>query len=189
MALLPLTWLIWDAGTGNLGANPVEALTHRTGQWGLRFLLIGLAITPLRILTGYGRLLRFRRMLGLYAFFYASLHFLIYLILDRELEFNTIVEDIAERPYITIGFTALMLMMPLAVTSNRALMRRMGRRWQQLHRLVYVVGVCAIVHFLWLVKADLRAPLVYASVLATLLAVRVWHAHWGKAPRRATAKA
>jgi sulfoxide reductase heme-binding subunit YedZ len=179
--LVPFALLVHGAVTGGLGANPVERVTHVTGEWGLHFLLLTLAVTPLRRLTGWIWLLRLRRMLGLFVFFYASLHLLTWAWLDKELSWPLIVADISERPYVTVGFAAWLLLVPLALTSTRAAMRRLGRRWQQLHRLVYAVGVLAILHYLWLVKADLLQPLLYALVLAVLLALR-WPALAGMRP-------
>jgi len=173
LCLLPLALLVWRIAAGRLGANPVEAVLHFTGAWGLRLLLVTLAVTPLRRLTGRGWLLRFRRMLGLFAFFYVVLHVTVYLVLDRGLAWDEIVTDLSKRPYIMVGFAAFVLLMPLAVTSTRGWVRRLGRRWQLLHRSVYLIAVLGVLHFLWLVKADLREPLIYAAVLAVLLAARV----------------
>jgi methionine sulfoxide reductase heme-binding subunit len=172
-ACAPLTLLLFDAASDGLGANPVEAVLHRTGDWALRLLLVTLAITPLRRWTGWQWLLRFRRLLGLVAFGYALLHGLTYVVLDRGLLWDEIVADVLERPYFTVGLTALLLMVPLAATSTRAMMRRLGRRWQQLHRLVYAAGVLAVLHFLWASKLDRVEPLVYAGILAVLLLSRV----------------
>jgi sulfoxide reductase heme-binding subunit YedZ len=152
----------------------VAALTHGTGDWALRLLLLSLAMTPLRRLLGQPWPIRFRRLVGLYAFFYACLHLSIYLVLDLGGYWTQIFEDIAKRPYITVGFGAWLLLLPLALTSTRGWIRRLGRRWGQLHRLVYVAGGLAVLHFLWLVKSDLREPLVYAAVLALLLGLRLW---------------
>ncbi len=179
LCLLPLALLGWRIAAGRLGANPVEAVLHFTGAWGLRLLLVTLAVTPLRRLTGRGWLLRFRRMLGLFAFFYVVLHVAVYLVLDRGLAWEEIVTDLAKRPYIMVGFAAFVLLVPLAVTSTRGWVRRLGRRWQLLHRSVYLIAVLGVLHFLWLVKADLREPLIYAAVLAVLLAARVPWARLG----------
>lgn len=181
LALIPFAWLVWDiylAATGGdaLGADPVAAITHRTGDWALRFLLLTLAVTPLRRLSGRTALLRFRRMLGLYAFFYASAHFATYLVLDLGGYWAQILDDIVKRPFITVGFSAWLLLLPLVATSTRGMMRRLGRRWGQLHRLVYAIAVLAVLHFVWLVKSDLREPLIYAGILALLLGLRVWWA-------------
>lgn len=159
----------------SLGANPVEALLHGAGAWGLRLLLVTLAVTPVRRLTGLNWLVRLRRMLGLFAFFYIACHFLIYAVLDQGLALDAIVEDIAERPYITIGMAALVMMIPLAVTSTNAMVRRLGRRWQTLHRLVYPIAILGVWHFWWQVKQDIREPLIYALILAALLGFRIWH--------------
>ena len=157
----------------SLGANPVEELIHRFGIWGLNFLLITLAVTPLRRLTGKNWLLRFRRMFGLFAFFYVLMHFLTYAGLDQRFSLPAILEDIAERPYITVGFTAFLLLIPLAATSTKAMMKRLGRRWQKLHRLVYVIAILGVCHFYWQVKLDTMEPLIYAAILAVLLAFRI----------------
>ena len=177
LSLLPAAGLAAGLFTGGLGANPVEALTHSTGEWALRFLLLTLAVTPLRRLTGYGSLIRLRRMLGLFAFFYAALHLSTYVALDQFFDAAAIVKDVVKRPYITAGFLGFVLMAPLAATSTAGMIRRLGgRRWQQLHRLVYPCAIAAVVHFLWLVKADLTEPLLYAGVLTALLGYRaaVW---------------
>jgi len=175
LALLPLAWLAKGVVDDSLGADPVAALTHETGQWALRLLLLGLALTPLRRLLGQSWPIRFRRLVGLYAFFYACLHLAVFLVLDLGGFWTQIFEDIVKRPYITVGFAAWLLLLPLALTSTKGWMRRLGRRWASLHRAVYAVGVLAVLHFLWLVKSDLREPLVYAGILALLLGVRaVW---------------
>ncbi|KFN46991.1 protein-methionine-sulfoxide reductase heme-binding subunit MsrQ [Arenimonas metalli] len=174
LALLPLAWLVRGVVGDGLGADPVAALTHATGEWALRLLLLGLALTPLRRLTGQAWPIRFRRLVGLYAFFYACLHLAVFLVLDLQGFWTQIFEDIVKRPYITVGFAAWLLLVPLAFTSTRGWMRRLGRRWAQLHRLVYAIGVLAVLHFLWLVKSDLREPLVYAAILAGLLGLRLW---------------
>ena len=157
----------------NLGANPVEEILHQLGLWGLRFLLITLAISPIRQLTGLLALTRLRRMLGLFAFFYVLMHFMTYAILDQGLLLSAIVEDIVERPYITLGITALLMLIPLALTSNQAMMRRLGRRWQKLHRLVYPIAILGVWHFYWQVKKDILEPLVYISILVLLLGFRL----------------
>jgi sulfoxide reductase heme-binding subunit YedZ len=171
--LIPAALLVWRAAADDLGANPIEAVTLSTGRWTLRFLLITLAITPLRRLTGWNRVITFRRMLGLFAFFYASLHFATYLVVDQFFDWETIVEDITKRPFIMAGFAALVLLVPLALTSTKGWIRRLGRRWQMIHRLIYVATALAVVHFIWKVKSDLRDPLLYASILAVLLGFRV----------------
>jgi len=185
--LAPLAWLASGAfgwfGV-SLGPDPVKELEHECGKTALNLLLLTLAVTPVRELTSQPQLLRLRRMLGLFAFFYVVLHFTIYLVLDLELNFATLGADIAKRPYITIGFTALLLLIPLAVTSTNGMMRRLGRRWQTLHRLVYVIAVLGVWHFYWQVKRDVREPLLYAGILAVLLGYRVLRA---LARRRAAA--
>ncbi|MBS1248383.1 MAG: ferric reductase domain protein transrane component domain, partial [Proteobacteria bacterium] len=144
------------------------------GDWSLRFLLLTLAVTPLRRLTGWNGLQRFRRLLGLFAFFYVSLHFGVYLVFDQFFDWRAIVADIAKRPYITVGFAGWLLLIPLAVTSTGGMMKRLGRNWQGLHRLVYLIGALGVLHYLWLVKADLSEPLLYAGILALLLSYRLW---------------
>jgi sulfoxide reductase heme-binding subunit YedZ len=183
LCLAPFLWLIWDVIQEQLSANPIEDITHRTGDWALRFLLITLAVTPLKRLSGQVWLLRLRRMLGLYAFFYALLHFLTYLWLDQQFLFSEILVDIGKRPYITVGFTAFVLLIPLAATSNRYAMRRLGRRWQKLHRTVYVIAALAVLHYLWLVKADSREPVIYGLILVALLGIRAW---WQRRDNRPT---
>jgi len=177
--LAPLAWLTCGAlglfGV-SLGADPVKELEHEAGKTALNLLLLTLAVTPVRELTAQPQLLRLRRMLGLFAFFYVVVHFTIYLVLDLELNFRTLGADIAKRPYITIGFTALLLLIPLAVTSTNGMMRRLGRRWQTLHRLIYVIAVLGVWHFYWQVKRDVREPLLYAGILAVLLGYRVLRA-------------
>ena len=176
-ALAPFARLLVRGIGGDLGANPIEVITHETGIWALRFLIITLAITPLRWLTGWNAIIGFRRMLGLFAFFYASFHFFTYLVLDQFFEFSYILGDIAKRPYITVGFTAFVLLIPLAVTSTAGMIRRLGgRKWQLLHRLIYLSALLGVVHYLWLVKADAERPLTYGAILASLLGFRAWHA-------------
>jgi methionine sulfoxide reductase heme-binding subunit len=182
-SLIPFAWLLCGAFGWfgfSLGADPVKKLEHECGTWALNFVLITLLVTPLRQLTGLSHLPRLRRMLGLFAFFYVLLHFTVYLTLDLELNFGTLFKDIAKRPYITIGFLALLLLIPLAVTSTNKMMRRLGRRWQKLHRLIYVIAVLGVWHFYWQVKRDIREPLIYAGILAVLLGYR-----WVKARRKA----
>jgi sulfoxide reductase heme-binding subunit YedZ len=157
-----------------LGANPVETLSHATGDWSLRFLLLTLAITPLRRLSGWNGVQKYRRMLGLFAFFYVSLHFAVYLVFDQFFDWTAIVADIARRPYITVGFAAFVLLIPLAITSTNGMIRRLGRHWQRLHRLVYLTAILGVLHYAWLVKADLREPLLYGGLLAALLGYRLW---------------
>jgi len=175
--LAPVALLVAQASLGQLGANPIDKVTDVTGTWTLRFLLLTLAVTPLRRLTGWNAAVRYRRMLGLFAFFYGCLHLLTYVVLDQFFAFDEIVKDVAKRPFITAGATGLLLMIPLAITSTAGWMRRLGgRRWQQLHRLAYVVAVAGVVHYYWLVKADTSRPVRYGLVLAVLLAARLWFA-------------
>lgn len=160
----------------SLGPNPVEELIHRCGKWGLNLLLITLAVTPLRRITGWNAAIRFRRMLGLFAFFYILLHFFMYAGVDQRFELAYIIEDIVERPYITLGMTGLLLLVPLAVTSTNGMMRRLGRKWQKLHRLIYPIAILGVWHFWWQVKQDILEPVIYAAILALLLGVRVYYA-------------
>jgi sulfoxide reductase heme-binding subunit YedZ len=171
--LMPLAWLIWDALHDGLGTDPVAQLEHRSGDWALRLLLATLAITPLRRLAGRAEFVRFRRMLGMFAFFYACVHLTIYLVIDLGAYWSQLFADIVKRPYITVGFVAWLLLIPLAVTSTRGMMRRLGRHWQRLHRLVYVIALLAVLHFLWLVKADHREPLIYLAIFGALMLLRV----------------
>ena len=171
--LTPLACLIWDALHDGLGTDPVAQLEHRSGDWALRLLLVTLAITPLRRLAGRAELVRFRRMLGMFAFFYACVHLAIYVFIDLGAYWSQLFADVVKRPYITVGFAAWLLLIPLAVTSTRGMMRRLGRHWQRLHRLVYLIALLAVLHFLWLVKADHREPLVYLAILALLMLARV----------------
>jgi sulfoxide reductase heme-binding subunit YedZ len=185
-ALWPVYWLVWAALTDHLTANPISAITNHTGLWTLRLLAITLAVTPIRRLTGWHDVIRLRRMLGLFAFFYGTLHFLTYLVVDQFFAFDEILKDIAKRPYITVGFTGFVSMLPLAATSTAAMIRRLGgARWRRLHRLVYVTACAGVLHYLWLVKADRRSPLTYAAVIGTLLAARVGMAAAKRAKRRA----
>jgi methionine sulfoxide reductase heme-binding subunit len=173
--LLPLAVLAWQALSNNLGANPIDEITDQTGIWTLRLLLITLAVTPARRLSGWNRLIRLRRMLGLLAFFYGSLHFLTYLWLDQFFVVEDIIADVRDRPFITVGFTSFVLLMPLAATSTAAMIKRLGGRWwQRLHRVVYAIAIGGVVHYLWLVKADIRQPLIYGGILAALLGFRLW---------------
>lgn len=173
LCLTPCIYLLFSALTNQLGANPIEKITHFTGDWSLNFLLISLSVTPLRRLTGWTVLIRFRRMLGLYAFFYVCMHFLCYMILDHFFDWVTIIEDVLERPYITVGFTAFLLLIPLAVTSTKKMMIRLGKNWKKLHRIVYLISPLAILHYLWLVKSDIRAPLIYAIIFVLLILLRL----------------
>jgi sulfoxide reductase heme-binding subunit YedZ len=178
LALTPVAWLALRAAAGGLGANPLEAITHATGDWTLRFLLATLAVTPLRVLTGVNALIRFRRMLGLFAFFYGTLHLLTYLWFDQFFSWPDILRDIPKRPFITAGFAAFTLLVPLAATSTAGMIRRLGgARWRALHRLVYLAAILGVVHFWWLVKADVSEPRLYAVVLGILLVARLWVAY------------
>ena len=178
LCLVPATLVITDAFeiTGQLGANPIEEIQDRFGIWAIRFIMITLSVTPLRHLTGWNWLIRFRRMFGLFTFFYVLMHFLTWLILDQSLLLSAIAEDLTERPFITIGFTALVLLTALAVTSTNGMRRRMGRRWQKLHYSVYVIGLLGVWHYWWQVKKDASDAQVYAVILAMLLGIRAyWH--------------
>ena len=178
--LIPFGQLAYNAYADNMGANPIEAITRFTGSWTLIFLLVTLSVTPLRKITGWNNLIKLRRMFGLFAFFYALLHFSTFVVLDHFFDFDRIVKDIYKRPYVTAGFTSLVLMIPLAITSTTGMIRRLGRRWQQLHRLVYAVAIGGVIHFYWLVKADIRRPVQYGTVLALLLGYRLvarWAPH------------
>lgn len=173
VCLLPLARLVYLGVIGGLGANPIEFVTRSTGTWALAGLMVTLSVTPLRRLTGLAGLIRYRRMLGLFAFFYACLHFVAYVWLDQFFDPAAIARDIVKRPFVTVGFAAFILLVPLAATSSHAMMRRLGRRWQQLHRLIYLIALLGVVHYLWLVKKDLTEPLIYGGVLALLLALRL----------------
>ena len=186
-ALVPLTLLVYNVLTGNTSANPAEDILLTTGIWAFRFLLATLAVTPIRRLTGWNRIIQYRRMLGLFAFFYASVHLLSYFAFDRFFVFGEVLGDIAKRPFITAGMAAYTLMVPLALTSTKGWIRRLGRRWQVLHRLVYLSAAAAALHFIWKVKVAFGEPIYYAVVLAVLLAFRlVWKARAvsGPPPRR-----
>lgn len=174
LGLLPLLRLLWLGFSDELGANPVEFIEHSTGTWALVSLLLSLAITPLKQIFGWPWLLLYRRMLGLFMFFYACLHFLSYLWLDHWFAWAEIVEDISKHPYVLVGFTALMLSLPLALTSNQFMMRKLKRRWKTLHQLVYPIAILVILHYWWLVKQDITQPALYALVLAILLLARVY---------------
>jgi sulfoxide reductase heme-binding subunit YedZ len=176
LSLLPALWVAAAAFGigGSLGANPVEAILDHFGNWGLRFVMIALAVTPLRQITGFNWLARFRRMLGLFAFFYVLMHFLTWLVLDQGLLMSAIIEDIAKRPFITIGFAALVLLTAMAATSTASIRRHLGRAWDKLHYSVYAVGILAVWHYWWQVKADIREPLIYAGILVFLLGYRLY---------------
>lgn len=180
VCLIPLALFSFDVISGELSADPVKDATLMTGDWTLRFLLITLLVTPIRRWTGWSRVLRLRRMLGLYAFFYAFLHFLVWFWLDRELQLGDVIEDILKRPYITVGFSAFVMLIPLAITSNKFSIRRLKQRWQKLHKLVYLIAGLGVLHFLWLVKADVQEPVIYAVILIALLGIR---ARWERQSR------
>ena len=180
--LVPVAWLAVGAWRDDLGANPIEKITHVTGDWALRFLLLSLTVTPLRRLLRWNELVAYRRMLGLFAFFYAVLHLSTFVVLDHYFDWQAIVADVYKRPYVTAGATALLCLIPLAITSTRGWIRRLGRRWTTLHRLAYVAAAAAVVHYWWLVKADVRWPLWYAAALAILLTARV--VYWALATRQ-----
>jgi sulfoxide reductase heme-binding subunit YedZ len=169
---VPAGVLIFYGFTGQLTANPIEFITHYTGDWALYFLLITLAVTPLRVITGNLAVIRYRRMLGLFAFFYASLHFTTYFVLDQFFDVASIIDDIVKRPYITVGFTAFVLLLPLAVTSTRNMVMRLGQRWRQLHSLIYPLTGLAILHYYWLVKADTSTPILLAIIFTLLMLLR-----------------
>ena len=175
--LVPFTLVFTDAYeiTGTLGANPIENIQDRFGQWGLRFIMITLAVTPLRQISGRNWLARFRRMLGLFAFFYILMHFIVWLVLDQTLLLSAIAEDIFERPFITIGMAAFTLLLTMAATSTTGLRRHLGKKWQKIHYSIYVIGMLGVWHYWWQVKSDFTEPLIYAVVLAVLLGYRVWH--------------
>jgi sulfoxide reductase heme-binding subunit YedZ len=172
-SLVPAIYLVYLGLTNDLGVNPAETLQLETGTWALRFLLATLAITPLRRLTGWNRAIQYRRMLGLFSFFYAFAHFLTYLILDQSFALDQMIADVYKRPFITTGFVAFVCMIPLAVTSTKGSIRRLGRRWQSLHRLIYVSAVFASIHYIWKVKIPLGPPVYYAAAFALLLGFRL----------------
>lgn len=173
LCLLPLVVLIWRLFADQLGANPIDEVADTTGEWTLRFLLIALMATPLKRLLGWTWGIRVRRMLGLFAFFYATLHLTTYLWLDQFFDWGEIWLDILDRPFITVGMLAFVMLLPLVVTSNNAMVRRLGRNWKRLHRLAYIIPLLGVLHFWWLVKADVLEPLVYGAVLVVLLGFRI----------------
>jgi methionine sulfoxide reductase heme-binding subunit len=174
LAFVPLANILFDAATGDLGVEPVEALVRRTGWWALTLLIATLAVTPVRRLTGWNRLIQIRRPVGVIAFVYAVTHFVVYVAIKQWFALSYIIEDILERPFITAGFTAMCLLVPLAATSTRNSIRKLGgKRWQRLHRLIYPAAMLGVLHYFWLVKADTRPPLLYAAILATLLLMRL----------------
>ena len=178
--LLPIGWMIWQGLHGDgLGANPIEEITHRTGDWTLRFLLLTLLASPLRRITGWHWPVQLRRIVGLYAFFYGTLHLFTYLWLDQFFDWMKIAKDIVKRPFINVGFIGYLLMIPLAATSTAAMMRRLGTTWSRLHTAIYVTSILGVFHFWWLVKADIREPALYAALLGILLGVRIfWMLSW-----------
>ena len=184
-ALVPAAYLTYGLFTDGLGANPAEALQTQTGIWALRFLVLTLAVTPVRRLTKWNRVIQYRRMLGLFAFFYAFLHLLAYAVLDRYFDFAGVWEDVVKRPFITAGMVAFVLMVPLAITSTKGWIRRLGRRWQLLHRLIYVSAVAGAIHYLWKVKIITGSPVYYALIIAALLAFRIGWQVWNRRPRSA----
>ncbi len=189
VGLAPAAWIGVRVLQDGLGANPIEELMHLLGGGALVLLLVTLAVTPVRRLTGYNRIIKSRRTLGLFAFTYASVHFLVYSVLDQGLAFKYIVEDVVDRPYITVGFLAFVLMIPLAVTSTKGWVRRLGKRWVTLHRLAYLSAALGVLHFYWRVKADTLWPLLAAGVLAVLLGLRVWWARQKAVTKKRTVRA
>jgi sulfoxide reductase heme-binding subunit YedZ len=171
--LMPIANMAFGGFRAQLGANPIEAITHETGDWTIRILLATLAITPLRRITGINELISFRRMIGLFAFFYGTLHFLTYIWLDKFFDVHEIVKDVYKRPFITAGFTGFVLMIPLAITSTKGWIRRLGKKWTMLHRLIYISATAGVVHYIWLVKKDIRKPMIYAVILGVLLLWRI----------------
>lgn len=180
ICLIPLAVIIYDGFQNNLTADPIEEILHRTGIWTLRILLVTLAMTPMRLMTGSSLFIRVRRMLGLFTFFYASLHLVTYAWLDLGLDWPHFFEDVIKRPYITVGMLAWLLMLPMAITSNRAMIKKMGKSWKRLHQTIYVVIGLGCLHFLWLVKSDLTEPLIYTGIGLSLLIFRVVHYYHGK---------
>jgi len=183
---IPFVLLSWGLLRGDLGINPVETLQHTTGDWTLRFLIFTLAITPLRKTFKLPELIRYRRMLGLFAFFYVVLHFLTYLGPDQSFNFSGMWDDVAKRKFVTVGFAAFVLLIPLAATSTAGMIRRLGgKRWQALHRLIYICAILGVIHYYWLVKSDVRKPLFYGALVGILLLWRVWDSYFrrkGTAP-------
>ena len=174
VCLIPLAIQLVGIFTDSLGANPIEAVTRRTGDWALRILLITLTVSPLRRLTGWNNLVKYRRMLGLFAFFYVCVHLSIYITLDKFFDFAEILDDVIKRPFITAGFTAFILLVPLAITSTNKMIERLQYRWILLHRLIYIIAMLAVLHFWWMVKADTREPAIYAMILVGLLGIRLF---------------
>lgn len=184
--LWPLGYLVWGAFTDNLGANPISEIALETGTWTLRFLVITLSMTPFRRVVRWNDAIKFRRMVGLFAFFYGTLHFITYLWLDQFFDFSSIAKDVWKRPFITVGFSGFTAMLPLAITSTAGWIRRLGgKNWQRLHRLVYVAAACGVLHYWWLVKADIQRPLIYGALVGSLLAYRLVVTCRQRAPRPA----
>lgn len=175
ICLIPLSMIAWDAFNGQLGNKPIEAISQRTGNWSLLFLLFTLSITPLKKVFNLSSLVQYRKTLGLYTFFYALLHVLTYVVLDHSLNISEILNDVVKRPYVTLGLVAFLFLVPLAITSTKAMKKRLGKRWKSLHQLIYLVGLLGLFHYLWLVKDDLLQPLLYTSIFFVLMAVRAWH--------------
>jgi len=173
LSLAPFLLLVNDTLQDQLGANPIETLHFSLGDWALRFLCISLALTPIKKLLQQSWPIRFRRMMGLFAYFYASLHFLVYIVLDLSLSWENFIDEVPQSPYILVGLLTFLLLTPLALTSTKAMQKRLGKRWMQLHRLVYIAGISAVIHYLWLVKSDISEPLFYAAVMSVLLGTRL----------------
>ena len=191
LCLVPVGILVWQAFHDDLTANPIEFITHATGDWTLRFIIITLSITPLRKILHVPQLIRFRRMFGLYAFFYGMLHFSIWIGIDKFFDWTEMLKDVQKRRFITVGFTGLVLMMPLAITSTAGWIRRLGgKRWQLLHRAIYLTAIAGVIHYYWLVKSDVRKPLLYAFLVGILLAWRLgfWIYESAKRPSAGTVK-
>lgn len=186
--VVPLGRLAWKAYHSALGANPIQVITWSTGTWTLVFLMVTLSVTPIRELTKQYWLIQYRRMMGLFAFFYGCLHFTTYIWLDQFFDLHSVAKDIVKRPFITVGFTGFVLMIPLALTSTQRAIRWLGKRWQTLHRLVYLAAVAGVAHYIWLVKKDIRVPMIYAAVLGVLLLYRVivWTIEYHCARRRSS---
>ena len=184
LLLIPFALIIWDGFNDNLTADPIEEILHRTGIWSLRILLITLLMTPLKVMTGSAVFIRVRRLFGLFTFFYATLHLVVYVWLDLGLDWAHFFEDVVERPYITVGMLAWLLMLPMAITSNRHMVRKLGQWWKKLHRAIYAVIALGCLHFLWLVKSDVTEPLIYTGIGLTLLLFRIIHHKHGQRKAR-----
>ncbi|HZV98423.1 MAG TPA: protein-methionine-sulfoxide reductase heme-binding subunit MsrQ [Methylophilaceae bacterium] len=188
-ALIPLARLFWLGFQDNLGANPVEFVERSTGTWTLVMLMITLSMTPIKLLTGVAWQIQLRRMMGLFMFFYACLHFSTYIWLDHWFDWAEITKDIVKHPYVLVGFSAFVLTIPLAVTSNKAMIQRLRERWKMLHQLVYLIAILGVLHFWWLVKKDIREPLIYALVLAVLLGIRLYYKRSARTGRNMATRA